>query len=1545
MPAIWEVVVSNALVVVLLAAGVAVLGRLWKNPLCLHLLWLLVLLKLVTPPVLTVPVSLPARDAAIASAQPAANEIARRSADDGAMIEGMPIGAVGPEEQGGVADDRAVSGALFLDPGARRDLTPDESAGDVRYLDTPTVSDDPAGEIAAAGAVAQPREIPWPVVFACVWATGTALLAIGHAWRILRFSRLLRGSVIAPATIREAAAGVANRLGLRRVPEIRMLPVCVSPLVWAIGGRPRVYLPTALFERLDEAAREAILAHELAHVRRGDHWVRLLEVVATALFWWHPVVWLAARRLRELEDECCDCLVVAMAPHEAKSYATALLDTLDFLSERAISAPLGATAAKSSQSMQRRIAMLKNRSWTVRMGVRQIVVLLAVAALPMALAFGEKRQEPAADKPADAVAAPDTESAKAAVEEPKKVEAGRPVVASESQPPFDPTPQLRIKLAVVEVPKQSEWARRLSHEGQYDGFLSSSPQPAWTQPGGGMIISEAERKRLIEENRAGVRTEPTLVCPMGAYAHVKGNIGQQSLLACGVIAYRVEENGALRLRIRPVVTLGRLDKWEEAVKLSRPDDWPAAVLADLKPDEAAVVGGWDDPAVLPVGKDRVTVLVVQAALDDPSKLKQCVTKKRAVGKRIVDFPIATDLSTPESAMAALQRAYSNADVHGIFELCWLQGDAENFKYVEQELKKNPKEALQQVLEIQVVEVLSYADDFAVVVSKGPGDSSFCGSYFMRINGVWKSFRGCNDEGSWPKIEYVETCVESGKFTSWQHFLMLRKFIEKKGSAIVVGDEYYKQLVAQYEPRSKLREATKPLPKQPTAAEGANKDRNSASTSGYQARDTATTSYPSREERWLNAATVDVDLIMVAVPRDSEVVKLLDRSGVFLSEAEFVKLFRENRNGRIGAYGQEHCRPDRENWMRCRMNSELGPQTLLAFKFVPEIANDDTVALKIEPVCKLAMGSDLDTEGVALARPAAWPKSVHAKLKEGEWLVLGGWDDQRSAPRGKDQVTVFVVSAKRSTKPVKVVKANPTHPELQRRTILKATTDYPEKPDLSTPESAAAAWNRASGRMDDEALLQLSWIKWGPREIEKAKQQRQKDPKDAEIYAAAQLNAEIVEVTTYRDDFADVLCKLKFPEGAGRDPYSSRSFGRINGVWKNLGEDRLPSVEAARRNFDRKKDNLWQHYVSVRDKIKKGETVTVRSGIEQRFPPMAPGTPLGISVEKADLMGRVEWAMMHGARDITARKSLEWGEVEKNKDGNRTIRYMFEATIWGKDVVIINKVFTFDDKGNMLKMEDVDGYPKKKVVEPADVTTQAGMKRLVEDFFTKNFRDVTARETIEWGDVAKSPDGNSSIRYKYRARIWDRETMIMNQVFTFNPKGEFVSVKNLDGFPKKEAEKGTNVNGKAADAVAQADGPAEVVAAFLEAVKTGNDKAAAKMLSTAARQKSAAFNRGLTPPASDTAKFAVGKVEYTGQDGARVAATWTDLDADKRPKTYEIVWVLRRESDGWRITGVATQFFPDSAPMTLNFEDPADIHSKIQQVRKEMQDRAERTEKR
>ncbi len=136
------------------------------------------------------------------------------------------------------------------------------------------------------------------------------------------------------------------------------------------------------------------------------------------------------------------------------------------------------------------------------------------------------------------------------------------------------------------------------------------------------------------------------------------------------------------------------------------------------------------------------------------------------------------------------------------------------------------------------------------------------------------------------------------------------------------------------------------------------------------------------------------------------------------------------------------------------------------------------------------------------------------------------------------------------------------------------------------------------------------------------------------------------------------------------------------------------------------------------------------------------------------------------------------------------------------------------------------------------------------------------------------------------------------------------------------------------ATSDARGAEAVIREFLSAVKKGDDKLASELLTQVARQKTTEMEMVVAPPGSDTASFKVLESEIEGNE-AQVATDWTDLDADGRPRTDRIVWLLRRDSADWRIRGMATRVFPDMAPIMLNFEDPEDMLRKQQQAEEEI----------
>ena len=181
-------------------------------------------------------------------------------------------------------------------------------------------------------------------------------------------------------------------------------------------------------------------------------------------------------------------------------------------------------------------------------------------------------------------------------------------------------------------------------------------------------------------------------------------------------------------------------------------------------------------------------------------------------------------------------------------------------------------------------------------------------------------------------------------------------------------------------------------------------------------------------------------------------------------------------------------------------------------------------------------------------------------------------------RGPTPATVRPASTRR-------VGISATPPAVQRRYVGKTVADFPEKLDLSTPESAWAAYHRAGGRMNAKALVDVSWVKFDPEKLEKSWKRAGKE--DMASYNKAQLDAAIVEVLTYRKSLARVTSYLKFPEGIGRSPYSLRTFGRIDGQWKNLGEDRVGSVDQGRKSFEKKKEILWRYFQRTKASVGAG----------------------------------------------------------------------------------------------------------------------------------------------------------------------------------------------------------------------------------------------------------------------------------------------------------------------------------------------------------------------
>ena len=207
-----------------------------------------------------------------------------------------------------------------------------------------------------------------------VWSVGVALLAFriaGGAWRVHRIHRA--ALAMAPSRWSAEAQRVADRIGLSRVLRVVDAAMIATPTV--VGYlRPVVLLPIAACSTLSPAQVEAILAHELAHIRRHDGLVNLLQVLAETVLFYHPAVWWVSSRIRTEREHCCDDVAVAACGDPVR-YAEALTE----LAAWSTPPPRLALSATSGSLIQRvrRILMPRRHAASSRQGLAVAAVMLA----------------------------------------------------------------------------------------------------------------------------------------------------------------------------------------------------------------------------------------------------------------------------------------------------------------------------------------------------------------------------------------------------------------------------------------------------------------------------------------------------------------------------------------------------------------------------------------------------------------------------------------------------------------------------------------------------------------------------------------------------------------------------------------------------------------------------------------------------------------------------------------------------------------------------------------------------------------------------------------------------------------------------------------------------------------------------------------------------------------------------------------------------------------------------------------------------------------
>lgn len=381
--------VQHVVATTVFASLVALVCRLMRlGPVAQHALWLLVLIKFVTPPMVEWPWTLP-----------------------------DPLGLSGVYAVQGEGASSVGSASLPIEEIVVGEPFP---GGEFRVV--PRVPSEPPLDL-------------WTWLL-WVWLGGSLVRASIEGGRLARLHRWTRRASVADDDLTTRAEAHAARLGLPPV-SVVVVEGTHAPSVWGLTT-PHILWPANLIGQLSSVSIDGLLVHELAHVKRRDHLVGWVELIGGVVWWWNPMFWFVRASLREQAELACDAWVISTLPDGRRAYAESLLSLSSAVSRafRPSMAVVGISAT-TRRALERRLVMIMKGRTSLRLTLVGIcsLVVLAAATLPT-WAASPQTVQPSTPPPAATPAPP--APAQMPAPPPPAAQAQRPAT-----PPVVPVPTAR----------------------------------------------------------------------------------------------------------------------------------------------------------------------------------------------------------------------------------------------------------------------------------------------------------------------------------------------------------------------------------------------------------------------------------------------------------------------------------------------------------------------------------------------------------------------------------------------------------------------------------------------------------------------------------------------------------------------------------------------------------------------------------------------------------------------------------------------------------------------------------------------------------------------------------------------------------------------------------------------------------------------------------------------------------------------------------------------------------------------------------------------
>lgn len=262
--------------------------------------------------------------------------------------------------------------------------------------------------------------LPW---IAAVWMGGFLVVLLMWSLRWRKIAAAMKAASPSPEGRELSALRRIERIGGIRKPIALLLsPASLEPGIFGIA-HPALIWPEGISPRLEDAHLEAILAHEVWHVRRRDNLAAALHMLVEAVFWFHPLVWWLGARLVEERERACDEQVVAWGS-DPQIYAESILKVCEFCLGSPLPCVSGVTGADLKQRMVRIMShrMLHNLDFARK----ALLTSAAVLAIAIPVTVGLLQASPTQAQSSDATMAQPTHTFEAVSVKPSASPAGGP---------------------------------------------------------------------------------------------------------------------------------------------------------------------------------------------------------------------------------------------------------------------------------------------------------------------------------------------------------------------------------------------------------------------------------------------------------------------------------------------------------------------------------------------------------------------------------------------------------------------------------------------------------------------------------------------------------------------------------------------------------------------------------------------------------------------------------------------------------------------------------------------------------------------------------------------------------------------------------------------------------------------------------------------------------------------------------------------------------------------------------------------------------------